>query len=212
MQTCIVFCAGAFYGLAEAIDESDYIIAADGGLAHLNKLGLQAHCVLGDFDSLGYVPEDCLVFPVEKDDTDSMLAIRHGLNRGFRRFVLYGALEGKRLDHAIANFQALQFLADHGAVGYLPGADTMATLIQNSTLTLPPRERGIVSVFCMGADAREVTIRGLQYGLEQGSLTAGMPLGVSNHFIGEKATISVKSGSLLVLYPLEIGFGEVQPC
>ena len=200
METCVIFCAGEFDALAEPIRPGDYIIAADGGLNHLQKLNLKPHCILGDFDSLGYVPQDSLVFPVEKDDTDSILAVRQGLAKGCRRFVLYGALEGKRLDHAVANFQTLQFIADRGGVGYLVGYDTVATVIKNSTLTLPPRDEGIVSVFCMGADAQGVTIRGLQYGLENGTLTAGMPLGVSNHFIGKKSTISVENGSLLVLY------------
>lgn len=200
METCIIFCAGDFEKLAEPIGPDDYIIAADGGLTQLQALQLQPHCILGDFDSLGYVPQDSVVFPVEKDDTDSMLAVRQGLAKGLRRFVLYGALEGKRLDHAVANFQTLQFIADHGGVGYLVGHRTVATVIKNTTLTLEPRTDGIVSVFCMGADAQGVTIRGLQYGLEKGTLTAGMPLGVSNHFVGKQATISVENGSLLVLY------------
>lgn len=200
METCIIFCAGGFDAPVEPIRPDDYIIAADGGLTHLQALEIRPHCILGDFDSLGYVPQDSVVFPVEKDDTDSMLAVRHGLSRGYKRFVLYGALEGERLDHAVANFQTLQFIADHGGVGYLVGRSTIATVIKNAALTLEPRDTGIVSVFCMGADAQGVTIRGLQYGLENGTLTAGMPLGVSNHFVGKTATISVENGSLLVLY------------
>lgn len=210
MKTCIIFCAGAYYGLAEPICDGDYVIAADGGLAHLQ--GRKPDCILGDFDSLGYVPQDGVVFPVEKDDTDSMLAVRHGLAEGYRRFLLYGAMEGERLDHTVANFQTLQFLADHGGVGYLLGRDTVATVIKNGSLTFPVCDEGIVSVFCMGADAEGVSIRGLQYGLENGKLTAGIPLGVSNHFVGEKSTISVKNGSLLVLYPLKNGFPEVELC
>lgn len=212
MQTCVIFCAGEFGGLAQPMGPQDYIIAADGGLTHVQKLGLTPHCILGDFDSLGYVPDDSTVFPVEKDDTDSMLAVRRGLALGYRRFVLYGALDGKRLDHAIANLQTLQFLADNGAVGYLAGLDTMAAVIQTATLTLPAVQEGIISVFCMGRDATGVTIRGLQYGLENGTLRAGFPLGVSNHFIGKISEISVKDGSLLILYPTEVGFGEVAPC
>lgn len=212
MKTCIIFCAGDFFGLAEPVGASDYLIAADGGLSHLDSLKRKPHCILGDFDSLGYVPRDGVVFPVEKDDTDSMLAVRHGLSKGFRRFILYGAMEGKRTDHTVANFQTLQFIADRGGVGYLIGKDTVATVIQNTQMTLPASDEGIFSVFCMGADAREVTIAGGQYGLDKGTLTAGMPLGVSNHFIGEKVRISVKKGSLLVFSPLQNGIPEVDLC
>ena len=121
MGTCVIFCAAEFDALAAPLKAGDYLLAADGGLAHLQKLGLKPHGIIGDFDSLGYFPEGAEVFPVEKDDTDAMLAARKGLELGFRDFLFYGSLDGPRLDHTIANFQTLQFLADHGAVGYLVG-------------------------------------------------------------------------------------------
>ena len=88
MGSCVIFCAGEFDGLLTSIAADDRIIAADGGLQHVQKLGLQPDVILGDFDSLGYVPEDARCFPVEKDDTDSMLAVRHGLEAGYRHFLL----------------------------------------------------------------------------------------------------------------------------
>ena len=201
MGNCVIFCAGEFHGLAEPV--SGLCIAADGGLGHLEALAVTPDVILGDFDSLGYIPQSSKVFPVEKDDTDAMLAVRHGLELGCTRFVLYGALEGPRLDHTVANFQTLQFLADRGVQGYLVGKDTVVTVIKNGSLTLPAMADGIVSVFCMGKDARGVTIRGLQYGLEDGTLTAGFPLGVSNHLMGKEATICVEDGSLLIFYHRE---------
>ena len=201
MRKCVIFCAGAFHGLMEPVE--GITIAADGGLTHMEQLGLTPDVILGDFDSLGYIPQKASVFPVEKDDTDAMLAVRRGLELGCDRFVLYGALEGPRLDHTVANFQTLQFLADRGAQGYLVGKDTVVTVIKNGTITLPARQEGIVSVFCMGKDAHGVTIAGLQYPLENATLTTGFPLGVSNHFIGKDAEISVEDGSLLVFCPKE---------
>lgn len=202
MRNCVIFCAGEFHGLTEPV--SGVCIAADGGLRHLEQLGLTPDVILGDFDSLGYVPQKANVFPVEKDDTDAMLAVRKGLELGCDRFLLYGALEGPRLDHTVANFQTLQFLADRGAQGFLVGRNDIVTVIRNGSLTLPALDEGIVSVFCTGKDARGVTVRGLQYGLEQGTLTAGFPLGVSNHFVGTEAEITVEDGSLLILYPREV--------
>ena len=121
MKVCMIFCAGGFSGLLQPMPQDALVIAADGGLRHTEKLGLQPDIILGDFDSLGYVPEGAAVYPVEKDDTDSMLAIKQGLAQGCDTFYLYGALDGKRLEHTVANFQALQYLADHGAKGYLVG-------------------------------------------------------------------------------------------
>ena len=206
MANCVIFCAGGFDCLAKPMADNDYIIAADGGLTHTKVLGLMPHAILGDFDSLGYTPEGANVFPVEKDDTDAMLAIRHGLSLGYTDFLLYGCLEGKRLDHTVANFQSLQFLADNGAKGYLIGSDYMVTVIKNETLTVPAGAEGILSVFCMGPDARGVTLSGLQYPLLDATLTSGFPLGVSNHFLGEDATITVKDGSLLVMWDRKNGF------
>ena len=200
MKKCIVFCAAGFEKLAEPIGEGDFVIAADGGLRHTEKLGITPDVVLGDFDSLGYAPEGANVFPVEKDDTDAMLAVRKGLELGYREFVLYGSLDGPRLDHTVANFQTLQFLCDHGAFGILAGIDTMAAVVKDSSLSFPAGCRGTVSVFCMGKDASGVTLKGLYYPLENGTLTAGFPLGVSNHFTGEPAEISVMDGSLLVIW------------
>ena len=200
MKTCIIFCAGEFDKLAAPIETDDYILAADGGLRHLNKLGLVPNGIIGDFDSLGYVPEGAEVFPVEKDDTDAMLAAKKGLELGFRNFLFYGSLDGPRLDHTVANFQTLQYLADRGAVGYLIGKDHMVTVLKDGTITFPARDAGILSVFCMGADGSGVTIRGAKYELEDGTLTAGFPLGVSNHFIGNDVTVSVEQGSLLLLW------------
>ena len=205
MGNCVIFCAGDFHGLAEPVTAEDLCIAADGGLRHLQQLGLEPDVILGDFDSLGYIPQKATVFPVEKDDTDAMLAVRHGLKMGCDRFVIYGALEGPRLDHTVANFQTLQFLADHGARGFLVGKTTAVTVVRDSTLTFPAAQEGILSVFCLGSDAHGVTLRGLQYPLEDGTLTAGFPLGVSNHFMGQAASVTVKKGSLLVLYPMELG-------
>ena len=206
MSTCVIFCGGEFTALARPIRETDYLLAADSGLVHMQALGLRPQGIIGDFDSLGYIPRDAQVFPVEKDDTDSMLAIRKGLELGYRRFLLYGALEGKRLDHTLANLQALQFLADRGAQGYLVGKNTLVTTVTNGTLAFPKEAQGIVSVFCLGPDARGVTLKGLKYGLENGRLTAGFPLGVSNRFIGEEAAITVEDGTLLVMYEAANGF------
>ena len=200
MSKCIIFCAAGFDGLSEPIGEDDFVIAADGGLRHTRALGLTPDCILGDFDSLGYVPEGAKVFPTRKDDTDSMLAIREGLSRGYRDFVLYGALDGERPDMAVANYQALLFLADRGGRGLLVGKRFRASVVKDGCLTFPAGLDGTVSVFCLGADARGVTIRGLGYPMEEGTLTARFPLGVSNRFTGSPAEIRVKDGSLLVIW------------
>ncbi len=208
MGKCVIFCAAAFDALAAPIVPGDCVIAADGGLRHTQALSITPDAILGDFDSLGYTPAASQVFPVEKDDTDAMLAVRRGLRLGFREFHLYGSLDGPRLDHTVANFQTLQFLADHGAVGYLIGLHYIVTVVKNGGLAFPPGLDGTISLFCLGPEAQGVTLEGLHYPLTNAILTSGFPLGVSNHFTGTEARITVKNGSLLVLWDRETGFPQ----
>ena len=208
MGKFVIFCAAEFDGLLEPLSPEDFLLAADGGLRHLEKLNLKPHGILGDFDSLGYIPTGAQVFPVEKDDTDAMLAARKGLELGYGEFLFYGALDGPRLDHTVANFQTLQFLADHGASGYLVGRDYLVTVVKDGSLTFPAGCDGILSLFCLGPHARGITLEGLHYPLKDGTLSNGFPLGVSNHFTEKSAEITVKNGSLLALWDRKNGFPE----
>lgn len=208
MVKCLIFCAGEFSGMLDMPAPGDLCIAADGGYRHAQCAQICPDVVLGDFDSLGYIPEGAMVHPVRKDDTDAMLAVKYGLQQGYREFVLYGAMEGTRLDHTLAAYQTLQYLATAGAVGYLVGKDTLATVIREETVVFPQGKEGTLSLFCMGADARGVCLRGLGYSMEDGTLQSDFPLGVSNYFTKEQAVITVASGSLLCLWDRAVGLPD----
>lgn len=196
---CFIFGAGPFFGLPVAPEPEDFILAADGGYRHCLSVGLRPHLLLGDFDSLEDLPGDIPVqtFPVEKDDTDTMLALKYGLEKGYRVFHLYGATGG-RMDHTLANLQALGFLAQAGATGYLYDESYTFTALRNGMLSLPARKEGIFSLFCLGPEAHGVSIRGAQYPLDKMPLSPFFPLGVSNHFQGNPVEIQVEDGCLLV--------------
>ena len=203
---CVIFCAGEMDTAVNPVQPGDFVIAADGGLEHVKKLGIRPDLILGDFDSLGYVPADSQVYPVEKDDTDAMLAVRVGLERGCDRFLFYGAMDGPRLDHTVANFQTLAYLSTHGARGWLIGRDYMATVLCGEEIEFSGEAEGILSLFCLGASA-EVSIRGLHYELDRGTLTPDFPLGVSNHFTGRPARITAHAGLVLALWDRKNGLG-----
>lgn len=203
----LCFIAGAMEpGKIPSVEDGDLLLAADGGLVHLERRGLVPHLIVGDFDSLGHVPEgdNIIRHPVEKDDTDTMLAIKTGLERGYRDFVLYGCLGG-RLDHAYANLQALVFLAHRGASGWLLGGRLAVTAIRNGRLDFGAGHDGVISVFCPDGEARGVTLTGLYYPLRDAVLTSTFPLGVSNRFTGEAASVSVEDGTLLVMWDIKEG-------
>lgn len=206
MKRCIIFSAGTFFGLRRRPGPDDYVIAADAGYLACLVAGVTPDLLLGDFDSLKK-PKDfqnaIYRAPVEKDDTDTMLAVRAGLEEGCDTFYLYGATGGKRLDHTLANFQTLLWLRRQGARGYIYGDEFIWTVIENESITIDKTvQDGLVSVFCMGASAGGVTETGLHYTLTDAELTADRPLAVSNHMEEDSATITVRDGALLVGWQL----------
>lgn len=203
-KICVI--VGAMEPGELVIPEGALVIAADSGLAHLERRGVQPDLIVGDFDSLGRVPEggNVICHPVEKDDTDMLLAVRAGLERGCGTFLLWGGLGG-RLDHTYANLQTLVFLAEHGGRGWLLGDGVAATAIRNGRLDFPPGRRGNISVFCPDGEAKGVDLVGLYYPLRDAKLTSAFPLGVSNQFTGEASSVSVREGTLLVMYDRAAG-------
>lgn len=181
--------------------EDAFVIAADGGLAALEQAGIAPDLIMGDFDSLGRTPEGSNVIShsPEKDDTDTMLAVKASLERGAEVIVIYGGLGG-RLDHSIANLQTLAYIAAAGACGYLVGCGNVCTVIKNRAIEFDADMQGIISVFSMDTQARGVDIRGLKYCLENQNLSCDFPLGVSNEFAGSPASVSVREGTLAIIW------------
>ena len=159
--------------------------------------------VVGDFDSLEKEPShpNIVRCPVEKDDTDMMLAVKQGLERGYTSFLINGGLGG-RLDQTIANIQILAYIAERNARGILTGNDVNVTAIKNSAMQISRGEKqnGTVSIFSAGDIAEGVTLKGLKYPLENAVITSDYPIGVSNEFIGETAVVSVTSGILIIMW------------
>ena len=205
MKRCFIFAAGTFYGLRERPESDDFVIAADGGYGICVEEQIIPDLLIGDFDSME-APESfehILQLPVEKDDTDTMAAVKYGLSQGCTEFHIYGGTGGKRLDHTLANLQTLLYLRRQGARGWLHDNDFLWTVIENESLTISKTvEWGLLSVFCLGDCAKGVCERGVQYPLDHAELTAAFPLGVSNHIMEECATISVERGALVVGWEL----------
>ena len=206
MKRCFIFAAGTFYGLRERPgDPGDFIIAADGGYRVCLREKVTPHLLLGDFDSIEPPADFRHVrrLPVEKDDTDTLAAVKTGLKQGCTDFFIYGGTGGKRLDHTLANLQSLLFLRRRGARGWLYGDDFLWTVIENEALEVPRTvEWGLFSAFCLGDRAEGVDETGLQYPLENAVLTPDFPIGVSNHILKPAARISVRRGALAVGWEL----------
>jgi len=198
---CYIFGAAKISETDISPKEGDCVIAADGGFAELQRLSISADIVVGDFDSLKRIPEheNVLKYPVEKDDTDMMLAVKEGIYRGYKKFILYGGLGG-RLDHTLANIQVLVNLSRNRASGYLVGDGMVITAVSNGSITFLGDKKGTISVFCSGDKAEGVCLEGLKYPLVNADLSDDVPLGISNEFTGRESKITVGKGTLVILW------------
>ena len=208
-KRCYIVGAGEFSDNVLPAD-SDFIIAANGGYTALKLRSVSPDLVVGDFDSVREIPDhpNIIQSSVEKDDTDMMLAVKQGLKRGYKTFVINGGLGG-RLDQTFANIQILAYIAKHNAGGILLGKDICITALMNGELNFSreAKKGSILSIFCAGEKAEGVTIKGLKYTLDKATLSSSFPLGVSNEFKGMPAVISVENGILIVMW--DGGFSDL---
>lgn len=201
-SVCYIVGAGESGPLSFSPSEGDVVIAADAGYARLRQAGVRPDLIIGDFDSLGGAPaeDNVIVLPTVKDVTDTWAAVEQGLQRGCRRFALYGCTGG-RFGHTMANLQTAAYLAGLGMECRIVGnTQTIAAISSGMELTFDEGKTGYISVFSHTDTCEGVTIRGLKYELEAATLTNRFPLGVSNEFTGRRASVSVTGGIALVVY------------
>ena len=197
---CVVFTAHCEGDPCAAYqpETDDFILCADAGWKLAKQCGAKPALVIGDFDSSDAPDaENVERHPVMKDDTDTMLCLRHGLKRGYERFLFIGGFGG-RLDHTMANLQTLAFAAKRGARAEMSDGNTWATVVENGSVRVK-RRKGKLSLFSMGDCCRGLSISGTVYELTEGELYNFFPLGVSNEFASDEAEISVRDGMLLVM-------------
>lgn len=201
-KRCIIIGAGQFSEDKIPLTDNDYIIAADGGYNYAMKLGIKPDLLIGDFDSLSYIPKDIMMekHPAMKDDTDMMLAVKKAISLGYGEIELYGALGGDRIDHSLANIAILKYCLDKDVKAVIKDKNLNMIAIRNSYITINGRECGYISIFAMDNVSSHVTIKGLKYEIEDATLYNSIPLGVSNEFVGRDAYIEVLDGTLLIVY------------
>lgn len=208
---CYIVGAGENYGLEIRPNEDDFVVAVDAGYRLLEEQGIGIDLVIGDFDTLQYIPAhpNVIVLKAEKDDTDMLAAVREGIRAGYGKFHIYCGTGG-RLDHTVANMQLLADLSRYGRQGFLIDRDSVVTAITDSTLFFPGEASGYVSVFSHTEKSEGVYLKGLKYPLEDAVLDNHFPLGISNEFTEAESSISVRRGTLLVFFPRDC-FGNGVP-
>ena len=208
MATCALVAACDFnaehFRASDELGLFDEVYAIDAGFAHLEALGRECDVALGDFDSLGYVPTAKCVsrHPVHKDKSDLELGLERAASYGFDEVVVYGALGG-RLDHTLANLQLLARFAESGmSVTAIAPDYAVRVVVGPDVFELPSLDAGVVSVFAFTDEAHGVIERGMEYSLDDETLSARTSRGLSNELTGEPAAVAVEEGTLLVFFPV----------
>lgn len=180
----------------------DCFIAADAGYEKALLSNIHPSVLVGDFDSLSQPPDThikTITYPVEKDFSDTHLAIEEGIKLGYTHFHIYGALGGERISHSISNLQTLCTMKERNISVTLMGKKEQVYLIKDETLTLTPPLNSTFSVFSLSDETKDVTITGAKYPLNKAVLSNAYPLGLSNQSASDTVTISSKDGYLLVI-------------
>lgn len=182
--------------------ESDFVIYCDGGLYHRDALGVPADLLVGDFDShprpAAEDAPEILVLPCEKDDTDTVFAVREGLRRGFDDFLLLGVVGG-RLDHTLGNLSILLWLHGLGKNALLVDDASEMQIVDAREAFVPP-SFPFFSLLAVDGTARGITEKNAKYPLENAVITPEFPYGISNEPLpGQTAVVSVARGRMLLI-------------
>ena len=184
----------------QALGAEDFYVFCDSGLRHLKSLGVQPHLVVGDFDSHAnpHLDVETIALPCEKDDTDTVYAVKEALKRGFDNFLLLGVVGG-RLDHTLGNLGILLMLDSLGKQCVALDDYSELEVVSRKPAYVPDRF-AYFSLLNISGTAKGIAIRGAKYPLIDGEITCEYQYGVSNEVLpGQTAEITVGEGRLLLI-------------
>lgn len=208
MKTALIITGGDFSVFEET--EYDFVYACDKGVEYSKRLNITPDVILGDFDSYdedfskSFPEAKVLRFPVEKDDTDTMLAIKDALSRGYMHIIIVCGL-GKRMDHLIANIESLHYIAAHGGVGEIISEKEHLMTFSDYEKPICIKEKPgySLSLFSLTDSCKGLTISGAKYNTDGITLTNSFPLGHGNSILEKEAVISITEGILLIVESLK---------
>lgn len=178
----------------------DFFVFCDCGLRHREGLGVEPNLIVGDFDSFDNpnLKTETIVLPVEKDDTDTVFAVKEAVKRGFEDFLIIGVI-GQRLDHTLGNVSILKMLYDMGKKAVI--ADDYAEMvIAGKELQVVEDSFPYFSLINIFGETKGITIKNAKYPLENAEIRCDWQYGVSNEVTkGKKAEVTVDKGQLLLV-------------
>ena len=189
------------YGLIkDRLKDDDFCVFCDSGLRHMEGLGVKPGLIVGDFDSHENpgLDTETIVLPREKDDTDTVFAVKEAIRRGYEDFLLIGVIGG-RFDHSLGNVSVLLYLDSLGKKGCIIDDYSEMEMVSRSPAYISD-EYGFFSLLNISGEARGIKIEDAKYPLENGEITCDYQYGISNEVLpGRTAKVSVKDGRLLLV-------------
>ncbi len=206
----VLFAGGTVQGgsaVEQALARAEVVIAADGGATTALELGYVPAFVVGDLDSLSQAAlvdleqrgSKIVQAPVEKNETDTELAIELALKQGATGITLLGALGGERFDHTIANILLLAGYPDT-PIDIADGNARAWLLRGPGETSIEGKQGDTLSLFPLMNSAEGVRTENLYYPLRGETLRFGRPRGISNILLGEQARVGLDEGLLLIVH------------
>lgn len=203
MKRCVIVGGADInnYGfIREKLCADDYVVFCDSGLKHLEQLQAKPSLIVGDFDSHEnpHLDVETIVLPCEKDDTDTVFAVKEAIKRGFEDFLLIGVV-GARLDHTLGNVSILLYLDSLGKKATIVDDYSEMEIVSNEPVYVCD-QYAFFSLLNISGIAKGITIENAKYPLNNAEITCEYQYGVSNEVIpGKNAKITVKEGKLLLI-------------
>lgn len=182
------------------LNKDDFFVFCDCGLRHLDALGVSADLIVGDFDSYKKpnLATETIVLPCEKDDTDTVFAVKEAIARGYDDFLLIGVV-GARLDHTLGNVSILLYLDSLGKKGIIIDDYSEMQIVSGETVLIEDRY-AYFSLLNISGAAKGITIKNAKYPLSDAEIACEYQYGISNEVIpGKAAEVSVGNGRLLLI-------------
>ena len=203
MKRCVIVGGADInnYGfIRDKLCADDYVVFCDSGLKHLEQLQVKPNLIVGDFDSHEnpHLDVETIVLPCEKDDTDTVFAVKEAIKRGFVDFLLIGVV-GARLDHTLGNVSILLYLDSLGKKGTIIDDYSEMEIVSDKPASITD-DYSFFSLLNITGCAKEITITGAKYPLDGAEISCEYQYGISNEVLpGKTAVVSVKCGKLLLL-------------
>ena len=198
MSRCVIVGSMKVDSKIKQYINDSFVIAADAGVKNLEDLNIKPDLIVGDFDSLGFAPEgdNVIKYPVKKDDTDMMLAVKEALKLGYDDIVIFGGCGG-RIDHTLANINTMIFALKEGAKITMLDSDA-EYYICDTEIVLPFKQGFNFSIFAVNGTTK-VCIENAMYNGEEITIANDATLGVSNSFVDKDVKVTVREGIALIV-------------